>query len=275
MYQTSQELRALQLKCLEILQVVDKICRDNQIEYSLCGGSVVGAHLYGGFVPWDDDIDLMMTRKNYEAFRKACKKQLPSKYELWNYKTKWNYKGIKQYRQLFSKVVDTTTTLVEQNGAVSGVFLDITVYDKVPLQPMRQKIDFWISKYSLLMIYYDFSNSDSLLKKLGSLIGNHCSLLYLCAEGVIRLLSHTKKYGYCELFSGYCPTKLYRNDIYESYADIAFEGGSYRIVKNYVDYLVTRYDRTDFYEPEDKQVPSHYQYVNFDLPYRDYLKSME
>ena len=42
------EIRQLQLKCLEIFDIVDKICRENEIKYSLCGGSVVGAHLYQG-----------------------------------------------------------------------------------------------------------------------------------------------------------------------------------------------------------------------------------
>ena len=58
-------IRQIQLKCLEILDVVDRICKDNHIQYSLCGGSVVGAHLYKACLPWDDDIDLMMTRDNY------------------------------------------------------------------------------------------------------------------------------------------------------------------------------------------------------------------
>ena len=62
------ELRQLQLKCLEILDIVVKICTEHNIKYSLCGGSVVGAHLYKGFLPWDDDIDIMMTRENYNRF---------------------------------------------------------------------------------------------------------------------------------------------------------------------------------------------------------------
>ena len=62
------ELRQLQLKCLEILDIVVKICTEHNIKYSLCGGAVVGAHLYKGFLPWDDDIDIMMTRENYNQF---------------------------------------------------------------------------------------------------------------------------------------------------------------------------------------------------------------
>ena len=62
------EIRGIQKKCIQILDIVDEICRKHQIKYSLCGGSVVGAHLYQGCLPWDDDVDLMMTRENYNKF---------------------------------------------------------------------------------------------------------------------------------------------------------------------------------------------------------------
>ena len=69
------KLRQLQLKCLEMLDVVDRICKEHNIKYSLCGGSVVGAHLYNGVLPWDDDIDLMMTRENYNQFLSIAEKE--------------------------------------------------------------------------------------------------------------------------------------------------------------------------------------------------------
>ena len=53
----------------EILVVLDKFCKDNDIEYSLAFGSLIGAIRHNGFIPWDDDLDIMMTRENYEKFR--------------------------------------------------------------------------------------------------------------------------------------------------------------------------------------------------------------
>ena len=79
------ELRQLQLKCLEILDIVVKICTEHDIKYSLCGGSVVGAHLYKGFLPWDDDIDIMMTRDNYNHFITIAENSLPDNYIIINY----------------------------------------------------------------------------------------------------------------------------------------------------------------------------------------------
>lgn len=265
---TSPELRALQLKCLEILRVVDDICRSNGIEYSLCGGSVVGAYLYGGFIPWDDDIDLMMTRSNYEKFIKACKKSLPSKYELQNYKTSSSYKT------LFSKVVDTNTTLVQYdnqgNAIVNGVFLDITVYDKVPNNFLKN-IDFCMSNFAQKLIYFDDTDKRTIKKSLLSLIGNHCSPIYIVIEHMFKFLSIGRNYSYCELFGAFCTNKLYEKRIFEAYTEIQFEGHSYMIVRDYIDYLICRYERTDFYEPEEKQIPPHYSYMDLKLPYAKYM----
>lgn len=78
-------------------------------------------------------------------------------------------------------------------------------------------------------------------------------------------------YHYSELFGAYCNTKPFDRVIFENYTEIPFENKNYMIVRDYVRYLETRYDRTDFREPQDKQVAPHYQYVNFSLPYKEYL----
>ena len=61
--------RKLQLKILEIVKVIDKICIDNNIEYYLIYGSVLGAVRHKGFIPWDDDFDIGMTYENYIKFQ--------------------------------------------------------------------------------------------------------------------------------------------------------------------------------------------------------------
>lgn len=61
----------LQDKILEIAVYIDKLCTENDIEYCLMGGSALGAKRHNGFIPWDDDLDVFMTPKNYEKFRKV------------------------------------------------------------------------------------------------------------------------------------------------------------------------------------------------------------
>ena len=64
----------LQDKILEIMEYIDSFCRQNDINYCLMGGSALGAKRHGGFIPWDDDLDIFMTPDNYEKFRKAFNK---------------------------------------------------------------------------------------------------------------------------------------------------------------------------------------------------------
>ena len=263
------EVRQIQLKCLEILRIVDSICRKYEIEYSLCGGSVVGAHLYKGCLPWDDDVDLMMTRDNYNRFIDVVEQELPTGFSAHNFKL------TEDYQSLFTKIVNDQTTLVQQDGTVSGVFLDITVYDRVP-NNWKSKIDIFLWKVSQVVTIGKIEGNSlktkcrNFLLSVIPLLRNQTKYLNFFQK-CVEALSLSKEYHYSELFGAYCNTKPYAPEIFEHYSEIEFEGESFMIVRDYVRYLETRYDRTDFREPKEKQVAPHFQYVNFDLPYGEYL----
>ena len=269
--QEKNEVRLIQLKCLEILTEVHRICCKYNIEYSLCGGSVVGAYLYKGCLPWDDDIDLMMTRKNYNRFLEVCASELPQKYFVQNYLTSNNY------YTLFTKIVDTSTTLVQKANnmdIVSGVFLDITVYDQIPQNGLIRFYDeiLWrLSQWCLIGKSHEKSIKALVRNLFIRLVGTPPTKYYLFLQKVLESNSKWKRYSYAEYFGSFCNTKTYDKEIFENYTLIEFEGKQYMIVRNYLDYLVRRYERTDFREPEEKQIAPHYQYVNLDKPYMEYI----
>ena len=66
-------LRKLQLKELESLVYFDEFCKKHELTYFLLGGCVIGAIRHNGFIPWDDDIDVMMPRRDYERMLKLWK----------------------------------------------------------------------------------------------------------------------------------------------------------------------------------------------------------
>lgn len=67
---------------LKMLKEIDRICRKYKIKYMLDAGTLLGAVRHQGFIPWDDDADVVMTRKNYDAFMKVVKRELPDTMEL-------------------------------------------------------------------------------------------------------------------------------------------------------------------------------------------------
>ncbi len=262
------EVRQIQLKCLEILNIVDEICRKNAIEYSLCGGSVVGAHLYGKCLPWDDDVDLMMTRENYNRFLSVAPRELSIGFSIHSFQLS------DDFTTTFTKIMNDNTTIIQQGGTISGVFLDITVYDRIP-NDWRKKIDVQLWKLSQVVMIGQV-NADGLKQRvrnfvLKTMLKDRRAYLTFFQQWAERL-GKCKDYSYAELFGAYCNTKPFAPSIFENYTDIVFEGRTYRIVRDYIKYLETRYDRTDFHEPKEKQIAPHYKYVNLQLPYQDYLQ---
>lgn len=268
------KLRQLQLKCLEILDVVDRICKEHNINYSLCGGSVVGAHLYNGVLPWDDDIDLMMTRENYNQFLSIAEKELPKGYSIHNYQNSdlsttlgFNY----------TKIFDDSTTFVQTNGKVMGIFIDITVYDKVP-ENILKYIDLFLYRRAMTINRGKLPgySPKNILRNflLDTIFSNRRRYLKFAQRIIERIANRSSHYTYRELFGCFYNINMvpYSPSVFENYSSIEFEGRTVMIVRDYIEYLQTRYNRTDFREPEEMQVPTHYKYVNFDLPYKEYLR---
>lgn len=268
MFSTGNEVRRIQLKCLELLDIVDRICRRHNISYSLCGGSVVGAHLYGGCLPWDDDIDVMMNRENYNRFLLVVRDELPAQYSICNYQFR------EDFYTPFTKIIHNDSTLVQQDGTVSGIFLDITVYDRIP-DDCREKIDIFLWKISQVVgigSLHDKSMKSFFRNMMLRLFFRNKRQYFLLFQKAVEFLGKAGKYHYSELFGAYCNTKAFSPEIFENYAEIMFEGRKCMIVRDYIKYLETRYERTDFREPSEKQIAPHYQYVNLDLPYAEYLR---
>ena len=126
-----QMLRQLQLAELEILTEIDRICRKNKIHYSLTGGTLLGAVRNGGFIPWDDDADISMLRKEYVRFQKACKTDLDR--SRFYFQDMDNTQG---YRWGYGKVRRKGTVFLRENQEhmpyEQGIFVDIFPRDGIP-----------------------------------------------------------------------------------------------------------------------------------------------
>lgn len=125
---TVQELHDCELNCLLFF---DKICRENHLRYSLAYGTLIGAIRHKGFIPWDDDVDVMMPRKDYETLLSLYKKGAfgNSPYKFLDYRVN------KEYYYTIGRVVDSRTKALFNDDvnaldvAEMGVFVDVYPMD--------------------------------------------------------------------------------------------------------------------------------------------------
>lgn len=126
-------VRDVQLALLEMMKDIDKICKDNNIEYCLTGGSTLGAYLYQGFIPWDDDLDIAMMRKDYKKFIKALEKDLDKEKYTFHcfeknkkYDVTWPYMKIRKKNTYIKEV---NKLLPNRCTDCDGIFIDVFIYD--------------------------------------------------------------------------------------------------------------------------------------------------
>lgn len=114
---------------LEILNDFDYVCGKYHLYYSLCGGSALGAVRHHGFIPWDDDIDVFMTRDSYEKFLTIFEKELGNKYTLHSPETTPEL-GMPLAQLSLNGTIYRTHLAPERENP--GVFLDIFILENVP-----------------------------------------------------------------------------------------------------------------------------------------------
>lgn len=124
---------------LGTLKLIIDICKKHHIEYFMIGGSLLGTIRHDGFIPWDDDVDLGMTRRNYNEFVRVAPVELQhTHYFMQTADTDPNFAFS------YMKILDTNTYIEEKNNvndARKGVFVDIFPLDKIPHQPeVRQAV---------------------------------------------------------------------------------------------------------------------------------------
>jgi lipopolysaccharide cholinephosphotransferase len=137
-------LRKAQMRMLEILIEVDKICKKYDIPYWLDGGTLLGAMRHGGFIPWDDDLDIAMLRKDYDKLRIILPKELPAKFVFEDWKTN------KNFTMKHAKVRDTNSYYEDPDwhgkDCLHGIYIDIFPKEKAISNKWRKRIDFFYGR---------------------------------------------------------------------------------------------------------------------------------
>lgn len=127
---TEEERKIIRQVQLELLSAVDMICNTYHIQYSIGYGTLLGAVRHKGYIPWDDDADILMMREDYEKFKVCCQKYLKAPLFLQDHETD------EKYLWGYAKMRNLNTTYIrvgqEHIACKSGVFIDIFPLDGVP-----------------------------------------------------------------------------------------------------------------------------------------------
>ena len=257
-------LRKLQLKNLEIFNVLKKFCEENDIKIFFCGGCLIGTIRNHGFIPWDDDIDVFMPRDDYEKLKELWPKKGNTKdYEL-SVPNKNNFT-----RNLFITFNDNNTTFIkthQKNLEINhGIRIDILPLDGCPSSILKRKIQkFWALIYSLYCAQMVPENHGKLVSFVGKFMlmlipikNIRWKIVYLAEKKMTKY-----KISDCEYITELCSGPKYmQNEYHREWFDNVvykeFEHQLMPIPRGYDNYLKMAFGNYLIVPPKEKQVPDH------------------
>ena len=219
---------------LDIMTDLDRFCRNNGLRYSLAYGSLIGASRHKGFIPWDDDIDILMPREDYM--------KLLETYSHPYYIIESPEKD-PDHPLDYAKLCDKRTLSSDQFGNVSSVAVDIFILDGLPepLEEAKRRIESY-KRLCRLWSSQIFTRRLSLKKEYGFkknrlIIEAKLLHVFISEKSVVdKLLQFKRRYPLDE--SKYCASLTGDCTIYESagmlkYIDWPFEDRTFRVFENY------------------------------------------
>lgn len=255
-----QTVRNVQEKILETMKYIDKLCRENGIVYYIMGGTALGAVRHSGFIPWDDDLDIFMTPKEYEKFKAVFETQNSSDFVIQEWRTTPKFLE-------YAKVRMNGTTFIEESfkdrkDMHHGIYVDIMILHKVPNNKFIQKLVYYESKFVTLYAlsqrgWKPKTKSQALVLKSLKLLP--CKFLAkLCYKRIYKYDYLKDNFKYCYWIT---PAKfrsgLFSSEYFESPIDIPFEDtvlyGSEKI-KEYLEYRYGDYMKLPSKEQQEASV---------------------
>lgn len=274
----------LQNCILDIFKEFASICERHKIDYFAIGGTCIGAVRHGGFIPWDDDLDVAVPIEQYDKCLNAMKSELPDYLKV--------FTGLEHetYRYVFAKIIDTRTTFIEDAELghpkdYKGVYIDIMPMSGIP-RGEKEKIQFYKSQqYNLRMnekIRVDHE-VDSFKGRMGVVMAS-------CIKKVFGYNYYFNKWFaimrknpmFLSPNTGYTWSLFHRNDAekfiyaaswFKETTLLPFEDTCIRCPKGYHSYLTKQFGDYMKLPPDEDRLGHHYGIVDLEKSYTEYQKS--
>ncbi len=270
-----QSIKDVQNKILEIMVFIDKICREHQIVYYIMGGTALGAARHGGFIPWDDDLDIFMTPDNYEKFKNVFNTINNDQFVLQEWSITENFLE-------YAKVRMNGTTFIEEvfkdrKEMHHGIYVDIMILHKCPTSRFMQKIIYYESKFVTLVAlsqrnWKPKTGLQKVALKMLKILPNSI-LSNLCYKRIYKYEDLKREYAYCywitkaKFHQGIFDKEMFREPVDVTFEDILLMGPT-----DIKKYLELRYgDYMKLPSEESRKAAVHAEVFDISKDYREYI----
>ena len=267
------DIRPLQLRILRILLAVQKVCEEHNLRYFIIAGTLLGAVRHKGFIPWDDDLDIAMPRRDYDLLCQHASEWLPAPYEMVSFET-----DPENYPLPFAKIQDASTTLIERMHLkyLGGIYIDLFPLDGMPKSTILRRLHFiryeWY-KRALYLVHrdpYKHGHGPS------SWIPLLCRKLYTMQEIQEKMRCLQRRWDYDA--SNYVVDHddglkgVMAKSILGKPTPIAFEDAVVWGAEHPHEYLSQKYGEYMVIPDGDHQRQHNFHLLDLERPYRDYTE---
>lgn len=254
-------MNELQEKILEIYKEFFRICSLLNLRFFAAGGTLLGAVRHNGFIPWDDDIDLYMPRKDYEVFIKEAPKIAGNRFFVQTHGTDNNWWFP------FTKLRLNNTTAIEPAFVKAkfhqGVWIDIFPLDNFALFGKKESQRYERKRKELLRrISFTYKRKSRFL---GKIYNVYIFIKYPSVEkAYLKLEQLAQKFNNVDI--QYCGTiwddkrdgrMIFKKSFFETFSLVKFETEKIRVVTNFDEFLTNQYGDWRMIPPPEKRKGGH------------------
>lgn len=262
-------LEEIQKHSVEILYALDEICRQEGIKYFLAYGTLLGAVRHGGFIPWDDDIDVQMPREDYDRFEEYCINHREELYPL----ALFSQKTVSKYPYVIDRLCDTRYSIRKDDEEDYGMGLFVDIY---PLDGMGNTINEAVSierrVHPLSSMFCQSSKKNIKIgttRKKWKIIAKYLTFHYAKLKGKHyfgrKLEAISKEHNYedseyvgCVVWRTYGKRDIYKKEWMDELIEHKFEDKMLMIPKQYDSILSQVYGDYMTMPPVEKRNPHHF-----------------